>query len=74
GMLCRDCEGQHIEKRRVTPEVLAILRGPKRIKEAKPAAVVATYELLCYYQREITHRETAIMRLVGGLFRKSIDR
>ncbi len=72
GMICRDCESEHVEKRRVTPEVLAILQEPKRIKEAKPAAVVATHELLCYHQRELIHKETAIMRLVGELLRKSI--
>ena len=48
GLLCRDCEGSRIEKRQISPEVLAVLGGEGACEGATPAAV----SLLDYH---ITH-------------------
>ena len=40
GLLCRDCEGSYIEKRQISPQVLAVLNEGDECDGATPAVVI----------------------------------
>jgi len=57
GLLCRDCEGAHVEKRGVSPAGLAVLRGGQT---ADPSASAAAFDLLNYHVSHLMGRAPAL--------------
>lgn len=58
GLLCRDCEGSRIEKRQISPEVLAVLGGEGACEGATPAVV----SLLDYHITHVMGRPPKVSR------------
>ena len=71
-MICRDCEPARVEKRLVPVRVLELLQQPQQISQKSRKEVLETHELLSYHQRQITGRESTIMRFVNQLLKKEI--
>ena len=63
GLLCRDCEGARIEKRQISPEVLAVLGGGGSCEAATPAAV----NLLDYHITHVMGRPPKVSRVLTNL-------
>ena len=72
GMICRDCEPARVEKRLVPVRVLELLQQPQQISQKSRKEVLEAHELLSYHQRQITGRESTIMRFVNQLLKKEI--
>lgn len=53
GLLCRDCEPAYVEKRSVTPAVLALLRGRRH---ARAAATTGAFDILNYHLAHLMGR------------------
>ncbi len=72
GMLCRDCEPAVVEKRFVPARILDILQQPQQISQKSRKDVLETHELLSYHQRQVTGKESSIMRFVNQLLKQEI--
>lgn len=63
GLLCRDCEGSYIEKRQISPEMLAVLNEGDECEGATPAAV----SLLDYHITHVMGRPPKVSRALTTL-------
>ncbi len=57
GLLCRDCEGAHVEKRRVTVAPEALVAGD----ESDPAVASGMFDMYNYHLTHLIKREPAAM-------------
>ncbi len=73
GAVCRDCEPAVFDKRLVETEVLRLLDDVSKISEAKLHTIIKAHGIMCYHQRELLGKSSAIMKFLNKLLLKRMN-